>query len=154
MGYGRQVLGSLAGSMELTADGEPVPKVGGVTIDWTTVAAVAGADVTLADGQVIKVGEKYLRYGQIIVMITTGGKYGPYDPAAADGRQTLVRGRAFALNRTATALEPADEYPEAIEGGRIYRARLIQSEAAAASLALGPTFANIVLTFPDFRFVE
>lgn len=154
MGVGRQVLATIGGYLQLTADGEPVAKVAGVTIDWATVAAVTGADVTLADGQVIKIGEKYLRYGQVISQITTGGKYGPYDPAAADGRQLLVRGRMFVLNRTALAAEPMDEYPEAIEGGRIYRARLIQSEAAAASLALGPTFANILLTFPNFYFVE
>ena len=73
---------------------------------------------------------------------------------AAGGRDLLVRGRAFVLNRTALEAEPMDEYPEAIEGGRIYRARLIQSEAATHTLALGPTFAEINATFPDFRYVE
>jgi hypothetical protein len=147
-------LGTVGGYLQLTADGEPVAKVAGITVDWTTVAAVTGSAVTLADGQVIAVGDKYLRYGQVVTRITSSGKYGPYDPGASDGRELLVRGRAFVLNRTALAAEPMDEYPEAIEGGRIYRARLIQSEAAAHTLALGPTFAEVIATFPSFLFVE
>jgi hypothetical protein len=154
MALGRQVLGTVGGYLQVSADGEPIAKVAGVTIDWTTVAAVSGSDVTLTDGQVIKIGEKYLRYGQVIAQITTGGKYGPWDIAAADGRALLVRGRIFVLNRTAVNTEPMDDYPEAIEGGRVYRARLIQSEAATHTLALGPTFAEIVLAFPAMQFVE
>lgn len=155
MGVGRQVIGTIGGFLQLTADGEPVPKVAGVTIDWATVAAVSGSDVTLSDGQVIKVGEKYLRYGQVVCRITSGGKYGPYDPAAADGREAApVRGRAFLVNRTALQIEPMDEYPEVIEGGRVYRARIIQSEAVAHTLALGPTFAELNAAFPDLRYVE
>lgn len=148
------MLGTLGTTIQVSADGRPGAKLAGVTIDWTTVAAVSGSDVTLADGVVVKVGEKYLRYGQVIAQITTGGKYGPWDTAAVDGRALLVRGRTFILNRTALANEPADEYPEVIEAGRVWRARLIQSEAATHTLALGPTFAEVVATFPELRFVE
>ena len=155
MAYGRQVLGTLGGNLEVTADGSPVAKAAGVTIDWSTVTAVSGSDVTLNDGQVIPIGSKYLRYGQVITKITSGGKYGPYDPAdAAGGRDLLVRCRAFIVNRTAVNTEPADEHPEVIEGGRVYRARIIQSEAATHTLALGPTFAELNATFPDLRYVE
>jgi hypothetical protein len=115
---------------------------------------VTGSPVTLSDGTVIAVGEKYLRYGQIVCRITTGGKYGPYDPGAGDGRAVLTRGACYALNRTALAAEMMDEYCEAIEGGRVWRARLIQSEAVAHTLALGPTFAEVVATFPGFYFVD
>ena len=119
------------------------------------MAAVTGSDVTLPDGVVVKVGEKYLKCGQVVTRITATGKYGPYDPAdAAGGRDLLVRGRAFLLNRAAFANEPADEHPEAIEGGRVWRARIVQSEAAAHTLALGPTFAELNTTFPDLRYVE
>jgi hypothetical protein len=155
MAFGRQVLGTLGGNLEVTADGSPVPKAAGVTIDWSTVAAVSGSPVTLNDGLVIPVGDKYLRYGQVITRITANLKYGPYDPAdAAGGRDLLVRGRAFILNRTVLANEPADEHPEAIEGGLVYRSRIIQSEAATHTLALGPTFAELNATFPTLRYVE
>jgi hypothetical protein len=56
----------------VSADGSPLYKVGGVTIDWSSVTAVASTDATLTDGSVIKVGQKYLRYGQILTKITTG----------------------------------------------------------------------------------
>ena len=248
MGVGRQALGTIGGYLQLSADGAPLAKAGGITIDWDTVAAVSGSDVTLNDGRVIKVGEKFLRYGQTVVKMTGGeintltlaggasgdtftltvggettaaiaydanaaaidaalelldtvgtggvtvsgttpnfvltfapalgdvtvsgtgtgmtatiattnvggrdGMVGPFDPAAIDGRQTLVRGRAWVLNRTALEVEPMDDYAEAIEGGRIWRARLIQSEAATHTLADGPTFAEILATFPGFTFVE
>ena len=155
MAFGRQSLGTLGGNLEVTADGSPVAKAAGITIDWATVAAVSGSDVTLNDGQVIPIGTKYLRYGQVVTRITASGKYGPYDPAAGDGREIVpVRGRAFILNRTAVNSEPADEHPEAIEGGLVYRSRIIQSEAAAHTLALGPTFAELNAAFPMLRYVE
>jgi hypothetical protein len=56
----------------VSADGSPLYKVGGVTIDWSLGTAVASTDATLADGSVIKVGQKYLRYGQILTKVTTG----------------------------------------------------------------------------------
>lgn len=138
----------------LSADGRPRAKLAGVTIDWSTVAAVSGSDVTVADGLVVKIGEKYLRYGQVITRITASGKYGPYDPGASDGRELMVRGRCFLLNVTALELDTGDENPEAIYGGQVWRARIIQSEAAAHTLALGPTFAELILMFPELSFVE
>jgi hypothetical protein len=154
MAYGRQQLGTIGTSIQVSADGEPVPKMAGVTLDWTTFATVTGSDVTIADGLVIKIGQQYGRFGLVICKITTGGKYGPYDPAAADGRQTPVRGQCYVLNRTAIASEPADEYPEVIEGGRVWLARIIQAGTGTASLAAGPTRAVLDALFPDFRYVE
>jgi hypothetical protein len=154
MAYGRQILGTIGTSIQVSADGKPVPKMAGVTIDWATVAAVTGTDVTVGDGLTVKVGEKYLRYGQVLPKITASGKYGPYDPAAADGRQTPVRGQCYVLNRTALANEPADEYPEVIEGGRVWLARILQAGTGTASLAAGPTRAVLDPLFPDFRYVE
>ena len=155
MAYGPKTIGALGGYLQVTADGEPLAKAAGVTIDWSMVTAVSGSDVTLNDGQVIKIGEKYLRYGQVITQITTGGKFGAYDAAAGDGREVApVRGKAYILNRTALESEPADEHPEAIEGGRVFRARIIQSEAATHTLALGPTFVELNAAFPDLRYVQ
>src|SRR5690242_6738712 len=56
----------------VSADGEPRYKAGGITIDWTnTVTAVASNDAVLPDGSIVKVGQKYLRYGQILCKITS-----------------------------------------------------------------------------------
>lgn len=53
----------------VSADGSPIYKPGGITIDWSTVTA-AGSDVTLPDGSVIRSGQKYLRYGQVLTKKT------------------------------------------------------------------------------------
>lgn len=154
MAFGRTVIGTVGSSISLSADGKPRPKVGGVTVDWATVAAVSGSDATLNDGVVVPVGRKYLRYGQVLTLITASGKYGPYDPAAADGRQTLARGKAWLVNRTVTDLDPKGDYPEVIDGGQVWQARLIQVGTGTASLAAGPTLANLETTFPTLEYAD
>ena len=41
-----------------------------------------------------------------------------------------------------------------IEGGLVWKDRIIQSGVAAHTLALGPTFAEIQTAFPRLRFAE
>lgn len=152
MAYGRQVLGTAGTSVEVSADGSPKAKIGGITLDWTAFAPVAGADVTLADGVTVRVGERFARYGQVVARITATGRYGPFDPAAAGtGREALVRGDSFILNRTALENRPADEHPEAIYGGRMWLARIIQAGTGTASLAAGPTRAALEAAFPEMQ---
>jgi hypothetical protein len=151
--FGRQQLLTVGHGVKLGADGRPEFKHGGVSIDWTTVAAVAGADVTLPDGFTVLIGEKYLRYGQVVTKITASGKYGPYDPAAADGRQTLASGSAFILNETVKENDLHSDHPPVIDGGKVWKARLIQSELAAHTLALGPTLAELLALFPRLSLV-
>lgn len=69
--YDQRVLGTVGKTIQLQADGKPEMKSAGVTIDWSTVTAYSGADLTLEDGVVISDGEKYLRYGQPVARITT-----------------------------------------------------------------------------------
>lgn len=70
-GYGRNVIGSTGIPVQALADLEgALWKVGGITIDWSSVTAVA-ADTTLLDGNIIKNGFKYLRYGQVMCEIST-----------------------------------------------------------------------------------
>lgn len=100
----------------------------------------------------------------VTVAVTTPGlnygKFGPYDPAATDGRQTLTRGNCFLLNTSVYLNMPfgigvtdADN-PSAIEGGLVWLDRCLQSGVAAHSLALGPTFAELLAAFPRLRFAE
>lgn len=85
------------------------------------------------------------------------GMYGPYDPAAGDGRQTLTRGQCFVLDETILQYNPAsqisgsnDQTGRVIEGGLIWLARVLQSSTGGASLAAGPTLANFLAAFPLF----
>lgn len=147
-------MGIVGSTIQVSADGRPDNKLGGVTIDWSTVAAVTGSPVTVNDGVNVPVGSSYLRYGQVICEITASGKYGPYDPAAADGRQTLARGKCYIVNRTVINNDPRGDYPEAIDGGIVWQARLIQSGVGAHSLAAGPTLAELEAAFPRIRYAD
>lgn len=161
--FGRNLLTTdVVAPTRVSADGEPEYKVGGMTIDWTTVAAVAGSDVNLADGSIIRIGTKYLRFGQVMVKITASGKYGPYDPGAADGRQTLARGNAFIMDETILEFSAGignistrnDQFGSAVEGGALFVDRVLNSGVGAASLAAGPTLANVEALFPRARWVR
>jgi hypothetical protein len=152
--FGRRQVATVGRSIRLSADGKPVMKHAGVTIDWSTVAAVAGADVVLSDGVTVYIGEKYLRYGQVITKITASGKYGPYDPGAADGRQTLTIGNVFVVNQTMKETDLHSDHPEALYGGLVWKDRLLQSGVGAASLAAGPTLANFIAALPQIEYVN
>jgi hypothetical protein len=262
--YGRTVLSNNSVfQTRVSADGSPKYKAGGITIDWSTVTAVSGSDVTLGDGSVIKIGQKYLRYGQVVCKETTGqsqtltgtatsgaftlslvrpdtgapvttgsiafnataatvltaiqavmgpgqavsatggalgtnpvvvnfgttvalmtlnagtlaggtiaiasttntgltGYFGPYDPTASDGRQSLNRGDCFILDETvlqystgSSALGAVnDQVGGAIEGGDVFIDRVLHSGSAAHTAALGPTLAELTTAFPRVSFVR
>jgi hypothetical protein len=250
--FGRTVLPDTTGRpLQVIAVPPPDWKVGGVTIDWSTVAAVSGSDVTTPDEIVVKIGAKYLRYGQILAKITqrevqtitvtgtpTGGKttatvviagvtytvdipynasaataqtafdtalgagkvtvsggalpgtalsvtfnvaenvaamttvdaytggsspasaigtttqgttsrgsFGPYDPAASDGRQTLTRGECFILNETALEALAGSDHPGVFDGGIVWKDRLLIT-TGSHSLAAGPTVTEFETAFP------
>lgn len=67
-GWGVQTVKSLGRPLKASA-GEFIPKPGGVTIDWSKITAVASNDKTLTDGRVVKVGEKYIRYGTVLARL-------------------------------------------------------------------------------------
>jgi hypothetical protein len=270
-GVGRRVIGQVGTTLQLAA-GVPLRwLVGGATIDWTTVAAVSGSDYTIpAENTVVKVGNQFLRYGQVMtrisnptvqtitvtgtptggtfnlvgirpdsgatttatiafnaavaatqtamdaifgagntvvtgagalpgnvhtvtfqaslqyitipalvadasaltggtapgvtVAVTTAGgntgKWGPYDFAATDGRQTLTRGNVGLINRTILpagvnnlyALRDTD-HTGLLVGGPVFRGRLIAT-AGTHSLANGPTFTELEAVLPLLEYVR
>lgn len=124
------------------------PKAGGITVDWATVTAVSGADVTLADGTIVKIGDKYLRYGQVMTRITATGKFGPYASGAVDGRQLMVRGDAFILDQTCVLSRDlhADHPSELFDGGMVYLNRM-------TDVAGAPTRTQLETLFPAVTWV-
>lgn len=150
----------LAAIQAVLAPGQAVSSSGGalgtaaVTVVFGTFFPLMTVNAgTLAGGTVTPA---------VTVVGTTGGYYGPYDPAATDGRQTLLKGDCFVLDETVLQYDTAtaalggatDQTGGAIEGGDIYLARVIQSGTATASLALGPTLANFNTAFPRFSLVS
>jgi hypothetical protein len=138
--YGRQLIGPTTGNpIQVSADGDPDWKTGGITIDWTTVVAV-GSDTTLPDGNVIPAGQKGLALGQVLCVITASGKYGPYLSGATDGRQTLTQDQAWILNESVLQLGPGNtggptDHPGVFDGGKVWQARLGVGAAGQPTLA-------------------
>lgn len=160
--YGRTVLAqNSVFPTRVSADGSPTYKAGGATIDWTQ-ATTASGDVTLTDGSVIKDGQKYLRYGQILTRITSTGLYAPYNPDLTNGRELLTRGRCFILDQTVlqygagTSLlsAPNDVVGGVFDGGAVWFDRILQSGVATHSLTAGPTKAEFLAAFPLVQVVE
>lgn len=152
--FGRSIVDTAGRSIQVTADGKPEMKAGGVTIDWSTVTAVSGSDATYLDGVVVPVGSKALRYGQVLVPITASGKYGPYDPAASDGRETApARDTTFIVNETIVETEAKSDHPPVLFGGLCFKSRIIQSGVATHTLALGPTLAELQAALPRLQLV-
>jgi hypothetical protein len=266
---GRTVYGTSGTPVLLTFDGRPELKAGGITIDWPSVTAVSGSDLVTPEGYTVKVGQKWLRYGQCMVKISTAqtititvsgtptggsftinvirpdtgqtgtvvipfnssvantqtllraffgatevtvtgagalpgnvqtatfgglltgvivpvfvlaqnaltggttptaafavgaggntGKFGPHDPGASDGRQTVDAtriGEVFVLNESivqngivgiGSSVEiNTDQVGGAIFGGRVWHDRLL-ANASADSLANGPTYAHLLAACP------
>jgi hypothetical protein len=118
-------------------------------------------------GPVVVDGGGLASAGAIAVAVATttaglayGGKYGPYDPAANDGRQNLRRGECFILNETTLETGVAGgldhgvtDHPAVFDGGPTWRARLLITDGAA-SLAAGPTVADFEAAFPRVEYVQ
>jgi hypothetical protein len=102
----------------------------------------------------VPIGKKCLKVGQLLTKITASGKFGPYDPAAADGRQLFVRGDSFLVNRLVLEDDPTSDHPNVIDGGMVYFDRLIQSGVGAHSLAAGPTRAELEALFPLLTYAD
>lgn len=93
--------------------------------------------------------------------VTNQGKYGPYDPAATDGRQTLSRGNCFVNNRTVkengyvSDLQSggASNHPQVFDGGTVWKPRVLMT-AGTASLADGPTVATFEAAFPRIAYAQ
>lgn len=96
----------------------------------------------------------------VVVAGSDYGKFGPYDPAATDGRQTLTRGECFVLNETdlqsgliSGLPTGATDNPGVFDGGRVWKDRLLVT-TGSHSLAAGPTFTEFEAAFPNVSYVE
>lgn len=97
-----------------------------------------------------------------IVMTTpvaNSGKFGPYDFAATDGRQTCSRGHIGILNTTvlenglvAGIPTYSSNHPGVLVGGLVWRDRIIAT-TGTHSLANGPTFTEMEAAMPRLEYV-
>jgi hypothetical protein len=113
MTYGRRTFGSTGLPIQVTADGSPEWKAGGITIDWATVTAEVTAR-TLTDGTVIAAGAKGLEFGTILcelaiaevqTLTITGTPAGGTYTLKPTG--TTTETAAIAYNATSAAVQAA-----------------------------------------------
>ncbi|HEX8653102.1 MAG TPA: hypothetical protein VF708_19955 [Pyrinomonadaceae bacterium] len=142
-------------------EGTTVEKVGFVyTITFPKELGDVPAITVDASGLTGGVGDTFA------ITVTTAqpggnfGKYGPYDPAATDGRQLLTRGECFILNETvvengvAGGLDPGvTDHPAVFDGGPAWKARILMT-TGAHSLAAGPTVTEFEAAFPRIEYVQ
>lgn len=90
-----------------------------------------------------------------------GGKFGPYDPGATDGRQSLIRGDCFILDETYLPSPSGLTLPAAndiiggvLDGGEVWLDRIVQIGSGIASIGNGPTLANLNTAFPSLTYVN
>lgn len=134
--------------------GGPYTFVFGSVVGTVTMTA-SGAALTGGSSPAVAIGAT-------LTSPSTNGYYGPHDPAASDGRQTLTRGECFILDETVLQygiggsgiMAPFDHVGGCIEGGAVWLERILQSGTAAHSLAAGPTKAELLTAFPSIRLVE
>ena len=123
--------------------------------DAGNVAAVVGDTTGLTGGG----GDTFaINVATTASGAATGGKYGPYDPTATDGRQTLTPGNCFVLNRTvkengfSSIINVSEtDHPQVFDGGTAWKDRLLMT-TGTHSLAAGPTETEFRAAFPRIGF--
>lgn len=125
-----------------SSNGEMRYKPAGVTIDWASIAAVSGADVTLTDGQIIKIGERYIRYGTVIYRHTDGTF------RVATNATPLVPGECFIMDYTITDQDlTSPNFGGAGDNGRVYKDRIVAGGAGE------PTWTAVYAALPNITFL-
>jgi hypothetical protein len=121
--------------VQLSADGFPKAKAGGVQFNWASVTALANdtymPDQLDQDGNLTPAAKPILKGSKVV-------RYGTPIERQADGTFSLAQGAGakgdvYYVNETAV-LAPgathADREPIAIDGGRVFKARILSSTAA------------------------
>lgn len=117
------------------------------------VATMAVVDSTTGSGHSVTVATVNQGGGDL-------GKWGPYDPAATDGRQLLTRGDCYINDETvlehgsiAALGGGVTDHPRVFEGGPVWKPRLLIT-SGTHSLAAGPTIAEFEAAFPSITYVQ
>ena len=160
--YGQETFEKIGSGITVSANGEVNAKVGGITIAWEAIAAFA-KDAQFESYDTVYAGEKYLRYGTIMVLVASGTAAGKYVPAGlpvvggvADtfgpsgnvsslDTSCFARGSAFILNRSVHENDRMSDHCEVIDGGRVYKKRLRMTGNTAPTYSDTTSIASTVI---------
>ena len=165
--FGQRVVEKVGGRYTVSAAGNITEKTAGVTIYWGAVTAASVDAVVLPSyGSVVgtsfsdynqgadsyvTAGDKYLRLGTVLCRLSGGtaaGKFAPYGSTSIGGGTLLkTKGNMYILNRTVFEKVSGSDHCPVIEGGKVFKARLV-AFAGSADTAAGPTTAEFDAAFP------
>lgn len=165
--YGQQRYDKIGHGIQVTADGAPLAKAGGITLEWNAVtAAVADYEVRPAGeigtsnflsteafpDEYVYAGEKYLRWGQVVCRIkggTSDGKFAPYGASSGLGGGVLstAKGDMYILNRGIKENDYNSDHPEAIEGGLLWKHRILFNFAKQQTITVNATGGTFTVTY-------
>jgi hypothetical protein len=157
MVYGRKVLFRVGSGIMVQASDDIQQKIGGVDLAWEVITPAATTYQLTSQGEqatidtldnitsngwtdIVESGEKFIRYGTVILKVVGGtydGRYVPYGTASgslAGGAVSKVRGDVFILNES---VHESDDSPKAIYGGKMFKHRLLVNFAKASTVSFG-----------------
>lgn len=122
---------------------------------FTTVGTYGPVTIT-ADGSLLTgAGQQPLAVVATSTSTSGYGYFGPFDSAASDGRQTLVRGFCGIVPSSVImdgilGLKQVDtDHRGLVTGGSVYINRVIHAGGGTASLAAGPQLATLLAAMPQ-----
>lgn len=166
--FGRKVEEKFGFGINVSADGRPQAKAGGVTFEWAGVTAAVSAYTVLppggtaaanffragaADIDYVDAGEKFLRYGTVIQKIvggTSAGKYVPYGTSPIPGSGTALSaepGDVFIVNGNVHEADSYSDHPEAIYGGRVWKNRILANYGYVQTITISATGGTFTVTY-------
>lgn len=147
--FGKNTMSKFSFGSSVRASSIPEGVRSGV-IDWNLIPAVS-EDTTFYDNVEVKAGEKCLRYGNVLIRITSEGTsknmFAIYDPEATDGRQRLERNNTFILDETICESD-SDTNPQLFDKGSVFKERLLVGGDNQ------PTWEDFNRAFPQVSFIS
>lgn len=147
--YGKGSVGKAEKAVEpqqAIAEGQGVQRL---PIAWACVTDAMEEAIEVV-GWRVEGGEKHLRYGTIMVEITTGesqGKFAPFDPQADDGREKLEVGKVFILDATVREYDQTAKNGVMFDTGVVYKERLLVGSSGQ------PSWLDLEAALPELRLI-
>lgn len=164
--YGRKSVDQFGFGIRVSADGNPLAKIGGVTVEWASVTAASAAFTVLPTGATaaanfyvaggndldyVDAGEKFLRFGTVLCKVSGGtwdGSYVPYGTTPAGGGSLLkTKGNIFIMDASMHESDYHSSHPAVIYGGAVWKNRIVANYGTIQTFTVTATGGTFILTY-------
>lgn len=165
--YGRVVYTRTGFGIQVSADGNPTAKVGGITVEWAAIPAASADYEVRPNGELVDTnflsnaspaddyvfaGKKFLRYGTVMCKLiggTSAGKYVPYGSTTGlgGGAISTAVGDWVILNSSKHEEDYNSDHPQAIVGGQVFKHRLLANFAKSQTITVTATGGTFTITY-------